>query len=323
MNKTNARTTAIRTTAIRTTWTITLAAILATGSVPALAQGGPPPMVPARAPAETGAIPLYGDQTPGSVATEQWVSMGTALAVRNVTRPTITPVLPDPAKATGAAVVVAPGGAFMILAMDHEGWSVARALADRGIAAFVLKYRLNPTPRDPAEAGRAMGERLMREVGQPMNGELLGQSQAPADGKAAIAWVRAHAAQYGVDPARVGMIGFSAGAMTTRRVGLDSDPASRPAFLGYIYGPQDAEPVPADAPPLFDAIALDDSLFPSKGFAFAQGWLAARRQVEIHGYQQGDHGFGLGKPGTTTTLMIDEFTAWLSMQGFLARKDTK
>ena len=76
---------------------------------------------------------------------------GRDLAVRNVTRPTITPVLPDPAKATGAAVVVAPGGAFMLLAMDHEGWAVAHALADRGIAAFVLKYRLNPTPADEAE----------------------------------------------------------------------------------------------------------------------------------------------------------------------------
>ena len=248
---------------------------------------------------------------------------GRDLAVRNVTRPTITPVLPDPAKATGAAVVVAPGGAFMLLAMDHEGWAVAHALADRGIAAFVLKYRLNPTPADEAEAGKFMGEQLMKEVGHPMTGDLLGKSMAPADGKAAVAWVRANAARYGIDPARVGMMGFSAGAMTTRRVGLDGDAASRPAFLGYIYGPQDAEPVAADAPPMFDAIALNDSLFPNKGFPIAQAYLAAKRPVEIHGYQTGDHGFGLGVPGTTTTLVMDEFTAWLRMQGFLTRKDSK
>lgn len=292
--------------------------------VPAIAQDGPPPLAPASAPVEPDAVPLYGAQTPGSASSEQWVKFGGRdYAVRNVTRPTITPVLPDPAKATGAAVVVAPGGAFMMLAMDLEGWKVARALADRGIAAFVLKYRLNPTPRDEAEAGRYMNEQLGREVGHPMTGDLLGKSMAPADGKAAIAWVRTNAARFGIDPARVGMIGFSAGAMTTRRVGLDGDAATRPAFLGYIYGPQDAEPVPADAPPMFDAIALDDALFPSKGFPIAQAWLDARRPVEIHGYQKGNHGFGLGLPGTTTTLLIDQFTAWLQMQGFLARKDSK
>ncbi|MDT0508290.1 alpha/beta hydrolase [Novosphingobium sp. MMS21-SN21R] len=293
-------------------------------SAPALAQGGPPPSEPALAPAEPDAIPLYGSQTPGTAASENWVKFGGRdYAVRNITRPTITPVLPDPAKATGAAVIVAPGGAFMLLAMEHEGWKVARALADRGIAAFVLKYRLNPTPKDEAAAAKFMFEALGKEVGHPMTGELLGKSMAPADGKAAVAWVRANAAKYGIDPARVGMMGFSAGAMTTRRVGLDADTPSRPAFLGYIYGPQDAETVPADAPPMFNAIALNDSLFPNKGFPIAQAYLEAKRPVEIHGYQTGDHGFGLGLPGTTTTLVIDEFTAWLSMQGFLTRKDAK
>ncbi|MCY1673037.1 alpha/beta hydrolase [Novosphingobium sp. SL115] len=304
--------------------TALFAAIALMVAAPAFAQGGPPASVPVAAPAEADAIPLYGDKTPGSGASENWVKFGgTSLAVRNVTRPTITPVLPDPAKATGAAVVVAPGGAFMLLAMDHEGWAVARALADRGIAAFVLKYRLNPTPKDEAEAGKFMGQALMKEVGHPMTGELLGKSMAPADGKTAIAWVRANAARYGIDPARVGMMGFSAGAMTTRRVGLDADTPSRPAFLGYIYGPQDAEPVSADAPPMFNAIALNDSLFPNKGFPIAQAYLEAKRPVEIHGYQTGDHGFGLGVPGTTTTLLIDQFTAWLKMQGFLTRKDSK
>jgi dienelactone hydrolase len=129
--------------------------------------------------------------------------------------------------------------------------------------------------------------------------------------------VRARAAEWKIDPARVGIIGFSAGAMTARRVALDAPPAERPNFVGYIYGPQDAETVPADAPPLFNAIALNDSLFPNKGFPIAQAWYAAKRPVEIHGYQTGDHGFGLGAPGTTNTGMLGQFVAWLDMQGFL------
>jgi acetyl esterase/lipase len=289
-------------------------------STPVLAQpAGVPKATPAAAPAEPDAIPLYGDQTPGSSATEIWSSIGSSgLTVFNVTRPTLTPVLPKRGKGNGSAVIVAPGGAFMMLSMEHEGWKVARALADRGITAFVLKYRLVETPKDPAEGTRFFWTQMMKEIGRPMDGELLRQSKAPEDARAAIAMVRANAAQWHVDPARVGIIGFSAGAMTARRVALDSDPAARPAFVGYIYGPQDPEPVPADAPPLFDAIALDDALFPSKGFAIAQEWLKARRPVEVHGYQKGNHGFGLGSPGTTTTLVLDEFVSWLAMNKFLS-----
>lgn len=287
----------------------------------ASAQNGPPPLTPSAAPVEIGAIPLYGAATPGTGGTEIWGRMGPRnFMVRNVTRPTLTPFLPKPGKGNGAAVIVAPGGAFMGLAITHEGWDVARALANRGIAAFVLKYRLVQTPIPDAEAGRFMGQMLMKEVGNPMGGDLLKQSFAPADARAAIAMVRANAAKWKIDPARVGIIGFSAGAMTSRRVALDAPPAERPNFVGYIYGPQDAEAVPPDAPPLFNAIALDDGLFPSKGFPIASAWLAAKRPVEVHGYQTGDHGFGLGKPGTTTTGLFDQFVAWLDMQGFLKPK---
>lgn len=297
---------------------LAFAAIALTLSQPGSAQNGPPRMMPASAPAEPGAIPLYGKDTPGSADTEVWGKFTARnLMVRNVTRPTLTPFFPKKGTANGAAVVVAPGGAFMGLAMTHEGWDVARALNARGITAFVLKYRLIPTPRGEAEAGAFMGQMMMKEIGSPMDGALLKQSFAPADARAAIAMVRSNAANWHIDPARVGIIGFSAGAMTSRRVAIDAPSTERPDFVGYIYGPQDAEPVPADAPPLFDAIALNDSLFPSKGFPIAAAWLAAKRPVEIHGYQTGDHGFGLGVPGTTTTGVLDQFVAWLSMQGFL------
>lgn len=291
---------------------------------PASAQNGPPPVIPAAAPAEPAALPLYGDKTPGSAATETWGRYGgKEYGVRNVTRPTLTPFLPPAGKANGAAVIVAPGGAFMGLAIEHEGWSVAKALNARGIAAFVLKYRLIETPKSEAEAGRFMGMMLMKEVGAPMDGALLKQTKAPDDARAALAMVRAGAAKWKIDPARVGIIGFSAGAMTSRRVAIDSALAERPAFVGYIYGPQDAETVPADAPPLFNAIALDDGLFPSKGFPIASAWIAAKRPVETHGYQLGNHGFGLGKPGTTASLMIDQFVAWMDMNDFLKAKVAK
>ena len=80
------------------------------------------------------------------MAPESWFRQDGKPFVRNVTRATLQPFLPDPAKATGVAVIVAPGGGFLMLSMDNEGWAVARALADQGIAAFVLKYRLRPTP---------------------------------------------------------------------------------------------------------------------------------------------------------------------------------
>jgi acetyl esterase/lipase len=298
-----------------------LAVIALAFAQPGAAQSGPPPIVASEAPVEPGAIPLYGPDTPGSAASEVWGRFTARnYVVRNVTRPTLTPFLPKPGKANGAAVIVAPGGAFMGLAMTHEGWDVARALAARGIAAFVLKYRLIPTPRDESEAGQFMGSMMMREVAAPMDGELLRQSLAPADARAAIAMVRANASKWHIDPSRVGIIGFSAGAMTSRRVAIDAPAGERPDFVGYIYGPQDAEAVPADAPPLFEAIAFDDNLFPTKGFPIAAAWFAAKRPVEVHAYQRGNHGFGMGIPGTTTTEMLDQFIAWLAMQGFLTPK---
>lgn len=205
----------------------------------------------------------------------------------------------------------------MALSMKREGWDVAKALADRGIAAFVLKYRLIATPKDIRQIGSFTRDRMMREKGDPMRGTLLAESKAPADALAAIALVRASAAKWRIDPVRVGIIGFSAGAMTARRVAIDPPPAERPAFIGYIYGPQDSEPVPADAPPLFDAIALDDALFSSKGFPIAQEWLNAKRPVEVHGYQKGNHGFGLGVAGTSSALVLDEFVSWLATNNFL------
>ena len=125
---------------------------------------------------------------------------------------TITPFLPDPAKASGAAVVVAPGGGFRTLSMENEGWNVARALAERGVAAFVLKYRLNQTPADMAGFERSMTEMFSGTARRPPRADpqqmMAGLAPQIADSRAAFALIRRRAAEWKIDPDRIGMVGF-------------------------------------------------------------------------------------------------------------------
>lgn len=295
------------------------AAFLFAGSVSAQAQH---PLAPAGAPAGAIAIPLYGSANPGNLSDE--MLMGTGSEVRNVTYPTLTPVLPKPGTANGTAVIVAPGGGFMFLSMDSEGWKVAQALADRGITAFVLKYRLNPTPRDDA-AFRDAVIKLITGIVAGNPAAKIPDPGAGADALAALKLVRSRSAEWGIDPRRVGMIGFSAGAITTLKAvldaGKDADPATMPPdFVGYIYGPMDAVEAPADAPPMFAALAMNDGMFGKENFDIVNSWRKANRPVELHVYQDGGHGFGLGKPGTTNAMLMPGFLAWMDMQGLLTAK---
>lgn len=275
-------------------------------------------------PAEPDAIPLYGQATPGSASSETWVKYNEVHSVvRNVTRPTLTPFLPEPGKATGAAVIVAPGGAFMLLAIEPEGWKVAQRLAKQGIAAFVLKYRIMPTPVDN-DAGLAfMNKKAMEGIADPTKQPTIQYPPSTDDALAALAMVRARSAEWGVNPKRVGMIGFSAGAMTSLNTVIAAKPGEGPDFFGYIYGPQAKADVRADAPPMFAAIAFDDPLFPSMGFPLVEAWKAAKRPVELHAYERGGHGFNLGVPGTTTTGMLDQFVSWMDMQGLMNPETAK
>lgn len=303
---------------------LTLALAIAT---PVLAQPNVK-MDSVPAPDQSAAIALYPDQPAVKAGQdEQWsrmqVTIGTNamdnVMVRNVVRPTITPYLPDPAKATGAAVIVAPGGAFLSLSMTGEGSDVARWLADHGVAAFVLKYRLNETPRDDRAFLGVMGARFA-DAAKPGAVRTIEEPRATQDALAALAIVRRRAATYGIDPARTGMIGFSAGAMTTLNATLEGKGDQRPAFIGYIYGPMTDIAVPADAPPMFSAIAMDDGLFKRQGFAIVESWRKAGRPVELHAYERGDHGFGAGKPGTTTMGLMPQFFAWMEARGLLAKR---
>jgi acetyl esterase/lipase len=299
---------------------VTLAAAWA---MPALAQDDT--MTPIPVPAQPGAIVLNTGALPGATVAESWHRQYGSVFARNVTVATLTPFLPDPARASGAAVIVAPGGGFRTLSMNNEGWDVARALADKGVAAFVLKYRLNQTPADMAAFSRSMAQMFSDGA---KNGAAVraAQQQDPvtalapqiADARAAFALVRANAGTWHVDPDRVGMVGFSAGAMLTMATALHGQDA-RPAFIGNVYGPLAPVKVGADAPPLFIALAADDPLFGNAGFGLIDSWRNAKRPVEFHLYEQGGHGFGMYPKATTSTGWFDAFARWLDMHGYLKK----
>lgn len=279
-------------------------------------------MTPIEIPAQPDAIELGTGPLPEASAPESWHSEYGSMFARNVSVATLTPFLPDPAAATGTAVVVAPGGGFMSLSMENEGWDVARALADRGVAAFVLKYRLRPTPASLDDFAVAIREMLAGPLPSHRHdpATALGSLDPQiADARAAFALVRSRAAEWGVDPERIGMVGFSAGAMLTVATALVGGDA-KPAFIGDIYGPLSAFEVPDDAPPLFIALAADDGLFEPNGFPIVESWRSAGRPVELHFYERGGHGFGMYPKETTSTDWFGSFVSWMRMHGLLDRR---
>jgi acetyl esterase/lipase len=292
----------------------------ATAARPARAQDDR--MTPIATPAQPAAIVLGTGPLPDAKNAEAWHRQYGSTFARNVTVATLTPFLPAPGTGSGAAVVVAPGGGFRTLSMENEGWDVARALAKRGVAAFVLKYRLNQTPADMPGFEKSMAEIFSRSAPRPrVDAGAMTARLGPqvADARAAFALVRRRAAEWHVDPDRVGMIGFSAGAMLTMATTLAGQDA-KPAFIADIYGPLGAVDVPADAPPLFIALAADDPFFANDGIGLVDRWRAAKRPVEFHLYEQGGHGFGMYQKPTTSTGWFDAYVRWLGMHGLLAAK---
>jgi len=290
--------------------------LLLTSPSRALAQDGA--IHPLEAPAEPTAIPLHTGGVAQQPAAESWFRQWGEPMVRNVSTATLTPFLPPPGKATGAAVLVAPGGAFRWLSINNEGWKVARALADRGIAAFVLKYRLLPTP-DSLEGLQDTMTRLFAAAGPGADGKPaplnLDLSAQLTDAEAAYALILSRAQEWRVDPHRLGMAGFSAGAALTLHATLHSR-TMKLAFIAPIYGSMGAVDVPKNAPPMFNVIASDDFLFQGQ-FGVVKSWFEAGRPVEFHLYQNGGHGFGMGYPGNTANGWFPVFVHWLDVNGFL------
>ena len=222
--------------------------------------------------------------------------------VLNVVTPTLTAYLPEGSKATGVGVIVAPGGACVALAIDLEGNNVARWLQEKGIAAFVLKYRIVEKQRE----------------GIPQMNMDESCKYGIADGIQAVKVVRQHAAEWGISADRVGLLGFSAGGMVASGALLQENAAARPSFAALIYGaPFGVMPaIPANLPPIFMAWAQDDDLALDPVVKFYEALKSAGNKPEAHIFSAGGHGFGTKKQGTTSDHWIEEFYYWLEAQRF-------
>jgi acetyl esterase/lipase len=255
---------------------------------------------------------------------------GDAAMLRNVSETTLTVFRPTNGKPNGIGVIVCPGGGWRILAWEHEGLDVARWLTAQGYTAFLLKYRVRGTPPAQAEYDAEMaklftridvtrkGRNAPRGIGDVVPAESIRQARAAAadDGRRAVATVRERAKQWGIDPAKVGMIGFSAGAFLVVDVALD--PRAAPlAFVAAIYGGETlGRGVPKDAPPLFTCVAQNDVLLYRVVEGLYADWTDAERSAELHIYRRGDHGFGMVKQGMPSDRWIDQFRDWLVDLGF-------
>src|SRR4030042_4524860 len=256
-------------------------------------------------------IPLWPGIAPGSETWTQeeviYLNDQGQQMVRNVVIPTLTVYKPDPAKANGTAMIVAPGGGFLFLSWQTEGTEVAEWLASKGVTVFLLKYRLTNSGSTQEEFQKAMVALFsaITEASKPENyskpeGDVsrsrtmsditvLGQE----DGRQAIRVARARAAEWDIDPNKIGIMGFSAGGMVNLGTLLQHDPETHPDFAAAVYTPWSDTSVPVDAPPVFILVAGDDRLASQGSIRMYSAWKAAGKEAELNIYSKGGHGFGM------------------------------
>jgi len=249
----------------------------------------------------------------------------------NVKDPEVIAYLPPEERATGAAMIVCPGGSFKIHYFTKEGINVAEWLAEQGIAAFVLKYRLYHFAHNAQEAFSEVTG-APGPTYTPAEQKVLSEHMRAAhglyndDGRAAIAYVRRHAAEFGVDPDRIGIMGFSAGGILAADVALHHTPENRPNLVAPIYGMAFSLPekLPADAAPLF-VTAPEFDLFPGlTGINMVAAWRQAELPAEAHIFAGEDHGFAYyPESDSPVYLWIDLFHAFMQKVGFLGAQDAQ
>jgi acetyl esterase/lipase len=286
-----------------------------------------------------GEIRLWPDGAPGS---EDWSipesvtsSPSGERVITNVSDPTLTVFLPDPGITTGAAALIAPGGALRVLGFDNEGVKVAQWLNERGVAGFVLKYRTlqqdASAPRSPLAGMPGPGAAPRQELaivnananpapGDAALAEVL--EYAVADAQAALRLIRANASDWRVDPRRVGIIGFSAGGGVAVGTALAAKSDASPDFLVSVYGPslQDVN-VPEHAPPLFIAVGATHFNVTNGCLALFAAWKAAGKPAEIHVYDGVSAGFGMTKRGQPVDAWTDRLYDWLVARELTRRVD--
>jgi acetyl esterase/lipase len=229
--------------------------------------------------------------------------------IATIHKPSITAHLPAKDKATGAAVLILPGGGHRYLSIDNEGHDVARWLTERGIAGLVVKYR------------------VAREEGSPYRVE----EHAVADAVRAVRVARHRAKEWGLDPERIGMIGISAGGQLVFHAATRFDAgaseakdavereSSRPAFQAFLYSgsPLADTDLPKEGPPAFLCVASDDKGPAKNALELYQKLRDAGTSAELHLYARGGHGFGMKDRPLPVTGWILRFHEWMKDQGFL------
>lgn len=260
---------------------------------------GPPSSTTPKSEATVKLIKSYGGAGPNRVS--------------DITDPTITIYRPD--KPNGATVIVAPGGGFMFLSWVHEGTQVCEWLNSLGVTAVLLKYR-TPTRDDP---------------------EMF--TLPKQDAQRALELVRQHATEWSVDPKRVGLLGFSAGANLAGHAAWDTFPTSesaetkpyerqRPDFLIFIYGggfldreqPTKFRPgftIDANAPPAFFLVAHDDRANPVEAAMLYLEYKKQNRSAELHICAKGGHGFGMRRDGNPVNDWPQRCAEWMTSLGLL------
>lgn len=267
------------------------------------------------APKFEGQIFLYGTPANEDVDFEQWYEIqGRGQFVRNVKAPALIPYLPEKSKSNGAAIIIAPGGAFLHHTFGSGGYEAAEWFRSQGFATFILKYRVEETPRTEEAYQAYVAEKMAgyRAGGLSGNYAPATPDYAYEDVNAAVKLVRENAAKFSIKPDRIGVVGFSAGALMAVYNAECAPAECKADFIASIYGQLVMREMPDKLPPMFAAMSSDDELSGQSGFEIIQAW-QKRGIVELHLYGQGGHNFGMGHKPFTNYLWPTEFMAWLRM----------
>jgi acetyl esterase/lipase len=278
------------------------------------------PLWPGNVPGESAMLPPEADQTK---PTDDLIAGSRIIKLGNVSTPTLTVYSPDPAIATGAAVMVCPGGGYNILAMDLEGTEVCEWLNSIGVTAVLLKYRV------PAREGR------------PRHAAAL------QDAQRALGLVRSRAEELGIDPRRIGVLGFSAGGHLAAMLSNHFDPRTYPVvdaadaiscrpdfavllYPGYLVAEKRSIQLSPDfrlkdgiTPPTFLAMTQDDRVGVENVLAYYGALKDANIPAELHLYPSGGHGYGLRRTNDTVTTWPERVADWMKASGWLNAAGTK